>query len=52
MLEAFFLTEIDNLRIVARRHGLTRLDELLLDATLTACSELHDQRQAQARRDD
>jgi hypothetical protein len=45
MLESYFLDEIDNLRLVARHHGLKRLDEMLLDAALTACSELHDQRQ-------
>lgn len=49
MLESYFLDEIDNLRLVARQHGLARLDEVLLDAALTACSELHDRRLGQAR---
>ena len=41
MLEMFILSELTRLRAIAARNGLTRLDEMLMDAALVACSEIH-----------
>lgn len=42
MLEIYLLNEINRIRAIAARHGLSRTDEALQDATLLACSEIHD----------
>jgi len=41
MLEMFILSEITRLRAIAARNGLSRLDEMLMDAALVACAEIH-----------
>lgn len=46
MLEMFILSELTRLRAIAARNGLTRLDEMLMDAALVACSEIHGRAEA------
>ena len=48
MLEMFILSELTRLRAIAARNGLTRLDEMLMDAALVACSEIHSRADAAA----
>lgn len=42
MLEFYLINELSRLRALAAQHGLARLDEFLQDASLVACSEIHD----------
>jgi hypothetical protein len=50
MLETFILGELKRLRAVAARNGLTRLDEMLMDAALVACSEIQGRAELSAAR--